>query len=75
MAPTAGKIYAVLFKGENSMAIRAHLLAEDGTIINTIVVDSLDFMPGLIDASIGGGIGDAIKDGVVYPKNQDSEEE
>lgn len=57
------------------MAIRAHLLAEDGTIINTIVVDSLDFMPGLIDASIGGGIGDAIKDGVVYPKNQDSEEE
>lgn len=55
--------------------MRAHVLDENSVIVNTIVVADLGFMPGLIDASIGGSIGDAIKDGVVYPKNQDSEEE
>lgn len=32
--------------------MRAHVV-EDGVVINTIEVDSLDFMPGLIDGSIG----------------------
>lgn len=38
--------------------MRAHLLNAESIIINTIVVDSLDFMAGLIDASHGGEIGD-----------------
>jgi hypothetical protein len=38
--------------------MRAHLI-KGGKIINTIIVDSLDFMPNLIDAGIGGGIGDS----------------
>lgn len=38
--------------------MRAHVI-ENGIIVNTIVVDSLDFMPGLIDADlVGGTIGD-----------------
>lgn len=38
--------------------MRAHMLDAESIIINTIIVDSLDFMPGLIDASNGGEIGD-----------------
>ncbi len=45
--------------------MRAHVLAEDGTILNTIVVGSLDFLPNLIDASLGGGIGDRVESGVI----------
>lgn len=36
----------------------AHQLDAAGVIINTIMVDSLDFMPGLADADLGGAIGD-----------------
>lgn len=37
--------------------MRAHVIA-DGKVVNTIEVDSLDFIPGLIDAEPGGAIGD-----------------
>jgi hypothetical protein len=33
--------------------MRAHVI-EDNIVVNTIEVDSLDFMPGLIDGSVGG---------------------
>lgn len=47
----------------------AHQLNQDNIIINTIVVDSLDFLPNLIDASIGGSIGDTVLNGQVIPKS------
>lgn len=43
--------------------MKAHELDGNGLILNTIVVDSLDFLPNLVDASIGGSIGDSIIDG------------
>lgn len=47
--------------------MRAHVM--DGDLIaNTIEVESLDVFPGLIDAAIGGSVGDSIVDGVVVPK-------
>lgn len=50
--------------------MRAHILAADGTITNTAEVRNLDSMPGLtlVDAAIGGQIGDKIVDGVVMPQ-------
>jgi hypothetical protein len=33
--------------------MRAHVI-ENGIVVNTIEVDSLDIMPGLIEANIGG---------------------
>lgn len=47
--------------------MNAHQLNENGLIINTIVVNDLSFLPNLIDASIGGGIGDSVIDGVLIP--------
>lgn len=49
--------------------MRAHVVT-DGLITNTIEVSALDAFPDmtLIDANIGGGIGDSIVDGVVVPK-------
>lgn len=47
--------------------MRAHVI-DNGVIVNTIVVTSLDFRPNLVDASIGGGIGDSIIDGVLVLK-------
>ena len=44
--------------------MRAHQI-KDGKIINTIVVDSLDILPDLIDADQGGKIGD-IWDGETF---------
>ena len=46
--------------------MRAHVII-DGKVSNTIIVDSLDFMPRLIDASQGGSIGD-IWDGSTFSK-------
>lgn len=43
--------------------LRAHVLNDDGVIINTIVVDSLDTMPGLVDARSGGSIGEVFSGG------------
>lgn len=37
--------------------MRAHII-ENGKIVNTIEVESLDFLPNLVDASLGGAIGD-----------------
>lgn len=49
--------------------MRAHILDADGYIINTVIVPTLDFIPGLVDATIiGGRIGDRIVDGVLIPK-------
>lgn len=47
--------------------INAHQLDTNGKIINTIVVDSLYIVPRLVDASIGGRIGDHIINGIVIP--------
>jgi hypothetical protein len=43
--------------------MRAHKI-ENGVVVNTIEVESLDFMPGLIDAGPGGSIGDHYENGV-----------
>ena len=48
--------------------MNAHQLDANGVIINTIVVDSLNVFPNLIDASISGTIGDSIINGAVVPK-------
>ena len=37
--------------------MKAHVV-ENGVVVNTILVKSLDFMPNLVDAEIGGRIGD-----------------
>ena len=47
--------------------MKAHVI-QNGVIANTIEVDALDVIPGLVDASIGGSIGDSFVDGVVVPK-------
>lgn len=48
--------------------MRAHLI-QDGAVVNTIEVDSLDFIPGLIDADVhGGGIGDRWDGQQVLPR-------
>lgn len=46
--------------------MNAHII-ENGTITNTIEVESLDFLPNLIDASIGGGTGWGYVDGTLIP--------
>ena len=48
--------------------MNAHQLNANNVIVNTIVVDSLDTFPDLIDAKVGGAIGDRIVNGVVEPK-------
>lgn len=50
--------------------MNAHQLNAFDVIINTIVVDSLDALPDsvLVDADIGGSIGDSIVEGVLIPK-------
>lgn len=42
--------------------MRAHII-ENGIVTNTIEVESLDFMPGLVDADLGGSIGDRYENG------------
>jgi len=47
--------------------MRAHVI-EGGVIVNTIVVESLDFLPGLVDADkVGGSIGDGWDGSSVVP--------
>ena len=48
--------------------MNAHMLDANGVIINTIVVDSLSVFPGLVDASLGGAIGDTVTIGGVIVK-------
>lgn len=50
--------------------MKAHQLDADGVIINTIVVDDLGVLPGLVNAEIGGDIGDSVIDGKMVPKMQ-----
>lgn len=47
--------------------MRAHII-KDGVIANTIEVELLGAIPGLVDASVGGSIDDSIVNGVVVPK-------
>lgn len=42
--------------------MRAHVI-KDGKIVNTIEVGALDVLPGLVDASLGGQIGDGWANG------------
>ncbi len=51
--------------------MRAHII-EGGKVANTIEVESLDFMPGLVDAELGGEIGDLF-DGSVFSKPEPPE--
>jgi len=54
--------------------MRAHVI-EDGVVVNTIEVDSLDFMPNLIEATEG-GIGWSYSGGLfTAPEETVSEEE
>lgn len=46
--------------------MRAHVI-ENGIVTNTIEVESLDFLPGLIDASLGGAIGERYENGEFLP--------
>lgn len=61
-------VLAVNFAFGELHKMDAHQLDADGVILNTIVVDSLGVIPNLIDASIGGQIGDKIVSGGVVPK-------
>jgi hypothetical protein len=47
--------------------MNAHQLDASGVIINTIIVNSLEDLPDLVDASIGGQAGDSIVDGKLVP--------
>lgn len=55
--------------------MKAHLLNDDGVIVNTIVVDSLEDIPefNLIDASIGGSIGWSYINGKLIPPQSEDE--
>ena len=47
--------------------MRAHIINQAGLILNTVIVNSLDDVPGGIDASMGGGPGDSVIDGELVP--------
>lgn len=51
--------------------MRAHQI-ENGVVVNTIEVESLDFMPGLLDAENGGSIGDTYENGQFITPEPDS---
>nr|WP_315467160.1 hypothetical protein [uncultured Undibacterium sp.] len=46
--------------------MRAHVI-ENGKVVNTIEVDTFDVLPNLIDASLGGQIGDGWDGTVIVP--------
>jgi len=48
----------------------AHQLDANGVVINTIVVDSLDFMPNLVEALEGTGVGWSYVNGVFVNENK-----
>lgn len=50
--------------------MRAHQLDANGVILNTIIVESLGAFPNLVDASIGGQVGDSIVGGILRPAPQ-----
>jgi len=53
--------------------MKAHII-EGGVVVNTIEVDSFDFMPNLVEATVG-GIGWHYANGVFTDPNAESEEE
>ena len=55
--------------------MNAHQLDANGLILNTIVVDSLNVFPNLIDASVGGSIGDTWNGAAIVKKPRDVEAE
>ena len=55
--------------------MNAHQLDASGVILNTIVVDSLDVFPNLIDAFVGGSIGDTWNGTTIVKKPRDVEAE
>ena len=55
--------------------MNAHQLDANGVIINTIVVDSLNVFPNLIDASVGGTAGDTWNGTAIVKKPRDVEAE
>lgn len=42
--------------------MRAHII-ENGVVVNTIEVETLDFLPGLVSGEQGGSLGDTYKNG------------
>lgn len=50
--------------------MNAHQLDANGVVINTIIVDSLDFMPNLVEALEGTGIGWSYVNGVFINENK-----
>lgn len=50
--------------------MRAHLLDEEGFIVNTIEVDHLEQLENLVDAELGGTIGDRFVDGLLVKINK-----
>ena len=55
--------------------MNAHQLNASGVILNTIVVDSLNVFPNLIDAALGGSIGDTWNGTAIVKKPRDVEAE
>lgn len=55
--------------------MNAHQLGANGVILNTIVVDSLNVFPNLIDASVGGTAGDTWNGAAIVIKPRDLEKE
>ncbi len=49
--------------------MRAHVI-ENGTVVNTIVVEDLNILPNLVDADLGGKIGDAW-DGISFSEPEE----
>ena len=54
--------------------MKAHQI-KDGVVINTIVVESLDIIPNLIDAAVGGSAGDTWNGTAIVKKPRDAEAE
>jgi hypothetical protein len=52
--------------------MKAHQI-ENGIVVNTIIVESLDFLPNLVDAENGGEIGDLF-DGNTFTKPQKNDD-
>jgi len=53
--------------------MKAHVI-ENGVVVNTIVVESLDVLPNLVDAEIGGAIGNHYVNGAfVIPPRPESD--
>lgn len=55
--------------------MNAHQIDANGVILNTIVVDSLNVFPNLIDASVGGTAGDTWNGTAIVNKPRDVEAE